>query len=96
MTRNEVEIAIKRLEPELRTLGVRTLSLFGSVLRGEETPTSDIDLVAQFSPPHTAKQYFDTLFLIEDALGVHVDLPEPETLHPAIRDRILSEACRVA
>lgn len=72
------------------------MSLFGSVLRDEATDASDLDLVAEFAPPHTADQYFQTLFLIEDSLGIHVDLAEPHTLHPSIRQRILSEALRVA
>ena len=88
--------ALERLTPELRRLGVRSLSIFGSVARNEAQSSSDLDLVAEFAPPHTADQYFQTLFLVEDALGVHVDLAEPHTLHPAIRERVLAEAVRVA
>lgn len=96
MTRSEAVGALQGLEPELRKLGVRSISLFGSVLRNEAKPQSDLDLIVEFDPPHTAQQYFDTLFLIEDSLGVSVDLAEPGTLHPSIRDRILTEAQRVA
>lgn len=96
MTRQRAEEEIGRLQPRLRSLGVRSVSIFGSVLRDEAHETSDLDLIAEFAPPHTADQYFQTLFLIEDALGVHVDLAEPHTLHPAIRDRVLAEAHRVA
>ncbi|MDR3688286.1 MAG: nucleotidyltransferase family protein [Fimbriimonas sp.] len=95
MTRTEAMESLRALQPELRKLGVRSIALFGSVLRDEAGPQSDLDLVAEFDPPHTAKQYFDTLFLIEDSLGVGVDLAEPSTLHPSIRDRILQEAHRV-
>jgi uncharacterized protein len=35
---------------ELRTAGIRRLSLFGSVARGEATPDSDIDLLAELDP----------------------------------------------
>lgn len=96
MTRAKTIEAIKGLEPQLRSLGVRSLSVFGSVLRDEARDASDLDLVAEFDLPHTADQYFQTLFLIEDSLGVHVDLAEPHTLHPAIRQQVLSEALRVA
>ena len=96
MTQAEAREAIERLEPGLRRLGVRSISIFGSVMRDEANATSDLDLVAEFEPPHTADQYFQTLFLIEDALGVHVDLAEPHTLHPSIRQRVLADALRIA
>ena len=96
MTRDEARRGIERLRPELHVLGVRSVSIFGSVLRDEAQETSDLDLVAEFEPPHTADQYFETLFLIEDALGVSVDLAEPHTLHPSIRSCVLAEALRVA
>ena len=96
MTRYEAVRSIKALTPELSKLGVRSVALFGSVSRDEAGPQSDLDLVAEFELPHTAKQYFDTLFLLEDALGVKVDLAEPNTLHPSLRDRVLAEAVLVA
>ena len=96
MTRDEAREGIARLEPRLRGLGVRSLAIFGSVLRDEADEASDLDIVVEFEPPHTADQYFQTLFLIEDALGVPVDLAEPHTLHPSIRTRVLAEAMRVA
>lgn len=65
-------------------------------MRNQARPESDLDLVAEFTPPHTADQYFQTLFLIEDSLGIHVDLAEPHTLHPSIRDQVLAEALRLA
>jgi len=82
--------------PELRQLGVQGLSVFGSVARDEATETSDLDLIAEFVQPITFRRYFDVLFLIEDSLGVHVDLAEPQTLHPMIRQRVLDEALKVA
>ena len=96
MTRERATEEIRRLEPQLRRFGVRTLSIFGSVLRDEAKESSDLDLVAEFDPPPTADQYFQTLFLIEVTLGVHIDLAEPHTLHPLIRQRVLTEALRVA
>jgi predicted nucleotidyltransferase len=50
LTRDE---AIRRLqdgEPEIRSLGVERLALFGSVLRGEAGPESDVDLLVGFAP----------------------------------------------
>jgi len=75
---------------------VRSLSIFGSVARNEAKKSSDLDLIAEFEPPHTFRQYIDTLLLIEDRLHIHVDLAEPHTLHPKIRERVLAEALKIA
>jgi len=96
MTKSEALLELRRLQPALRELGVRSIAIFGSVMRDEAGVDSDLDLVAEFEQPYTAKQYFDTLFLIEDSLGVSVDLAEPTSLHPGIRDTVLNEALYVA
>ena len=96
MNRADAAAQIKELEPELRRLGVRSISIFGSVARNSAEPTSDLDLIAEFDLPHTFRQYFDTLLLLEERLKVHVDLAEPHTLHPKLRESILAEAVKVA
>jgi predicted nucleotidyltransferase len=96
MNRSELTERIHEIVPELRQLGVKSLSIFGSVARDEANSSSDLDLIAEFELPHTFRQYIDTLLLREDRLNVHVDLAEPHTLHPKIRDRVLAEARRVA
>jgi predicted nucleotidyltransferase len=96
MNRVEATERIRELEPELRQLGVRSISIFGSVGRDSATSTSDLDLIAEFDFPHTFRQYFDTLLLLEERLHVHVDLAEPHTLHPKLKERILAEAVKVA
>ena len=95
MTRQEVINKLRELTPDLRRRGVISLSMFGSVSRDEFKPSSDIDLIAEFERPHTFKQYFDALFFLEDTLGIHVDLAEPQTLHPMLRERILAEAVAI-
>lgn len=96
MKRDEAIEKLRELMPELQKLGVISLSMFGSVARDEASETSDLDLIAEFAPPVTLRKYFDALNLIESALGLHVDLTEPETLHPMIRQRVLDEALKVA
>jgi len=67
-------------EEELRQAGVRFLSLFGSVARGETEMDSDIDLAAEFDP--AARMDLLQLSAVErriaELLGSPVDLlPEP-------------------
>lgn len=96
MKREDAIHGLKALMPQLQELGVTGLSLFGSVARDEAKDASDLDIIAEFKPPYTMRQYMNALFLIEDSLGVKVDLAEPDTLDPRMRDRILKEALRVA
>ena len=74
---------------------IRRLSLFGSVLRGDARPDSDIDLLVEFSPE--AKPSFLDLAEIEQELSVllggrRVDLRTAEDLSRYFRDEILREA----
>jgi predicted nucleotidyltransferase len=90
------EQAVERLiacEPEIRALGVERLALFGSVLRCEARPDSDIDLLVQFS--RGAKTYDNFLALselLEERLGRRVDLVTAEALSPFLGPRILADA----
>ncbi|HEY6345715.1 MAG TPA: nucleotidyltransferase domain-containing protein [Bryobacteraceae bacterium] len=50
MGRQDVIAKLRQHEPELRAAGVLHLSLFGSVARGERSPKSGVDLMAEFDP----------------------------------------------
>ena len=67
-------------ETELRNAGIRRLSLFGSVARGDEEADSDVDLAAEFDPD-ARLDLFRLIALerrIAEIVGRRVDLlPEP-------------------
>jgi predicted nucleotidyltransferase len=72
--------ALRAHEAELRAAGIRHLSLFGSVARGDDRAGSDIDLAAEFDP--AARMDLFRLAAVErriaEILGRRVDLlPEP-------------------
>jgi len=48
MKRSTAIARLKAREPQLRALGIASLSLFGSTARGEAGPASDVDLAARF------------------------------------------------
>ena len=50
MTREEVLARLLEHKPELQSLGLSHLRLFGSVARAEHTASSDVDLLAEFDP----------------------------------------------
>ena len=73
---------------------VRRLSLFGSVLREDFTPTSDIDVLVEFEPGNRIG--FFGFQGLEDELSVllgrRVDLNTPNSLSRYFRDQVLRDA----
>ncbi|MDX1396221.1 MAG: nucleotidyltransferase domain-containing protein [Gemmatimonadota bacterium] len=93
LDRAEVRRRIARDGDRLRSLGVRRIGLFGSVVRGESRQDSDVDVLVEFDP---ARKSFDALVelaaRLEALLGRDVDLVTTEGLSPHIGPRILEEA----
>lgn len=72
--------------------GARNVRVFGSIVRGEEGPKSDVDFLVDMEPDRSLLDLGGLLMDLRDLLGCEVDLAEPEGLHWYIRDRILEEA----
>lgn len=88
-----------RFDPEdlaalCRRHHISTLSLFGSVLRDDFRPDSDVDLLVEFEPEHTPG--FGIVAIERELSGIfgghRVDLVTTVALHRLIRDRVLREA----
>ena len=89
--------SILEVRPQLVRLGIRSIGLFGSFVRNEQTPSSDVDILVEFSPNrHTFDNFMDVSLLLEDVLGRNVDLVTRESLSPYIGPHILREVERVA
>lgn len=87
---------LQALEPELRRLGIARLALFGSVLRDEAGPASDVDVLVDFFPEQKSFDRFMTLVdLLERTLDRPVDVVTTESLSPFIGPHILAEATDV-
>ena len=50
MTRDEALDRLKAGEPELKRCGVAHAGLFGSLARGDDRPSSDVDVLIRFAP----------------------------------------------
>ncbi len=76
-----------------RRRGIQTLAFFGSVLRDDFRPESDVDVLVEFLPGRTpGLEYFAIQDELSELLGRRVDLQTPGFLSPYIRDRVLAEA----
>jgi predicted nucleotidyltransferase len=78
-----------------RERGIRRLAVFGSALRADFGPDSDIDLLVEFEPDRIPT-LFDIAGMEQElsALlgGRKVDLRTPEDLSRYFRDRVMAEA----
>ena len=83
--------------PEIRKrFSVERLGVFGSVSRGDETPTSDVDILVGFEEGmKTFDNFMELKFYLEELLGRNTDLITFESIHPLMKERILEEAVYV-
>jgi predicted nucleotidyltransferase len=94
VTREQVIQRLAGARTELASLGVRSLDLFGSVARGESSPTSDVDLLVDFDKPIGLFHFFRVQRRLEEILGSRVDLVMRDAVKRQLRDRIFAEAIR--
>jgi uncharacterized protein len=72
--------------------GVRRLRVFGSVARGEATEKSDVDFLIEVSGPVTPWFPGGLVADLERLIGRRVQVVEPDTIRPSLRDQVMSEA----
>jgi predicted nucleotidyltransferase len=96
MTRKDVISLIRKHRVQLNQLGVKSLSIFGSVARGEERPESDVDVLVEFNGPATFDAFMDTKFYLEELLGCKVDLVVPQALKPRLKETVMRDLVNVA
>ncbi len=77
-----IAIERERVAEFCRRHHIRWLALFGSVLRDDFGPDSDVDVLVRFEPEGE----------LTEMLGRKADLRTPEDLSRHFRDRVLSEA----
>lgn len=82
-------------ETQLR-FGVKRLALFGSTVRDEAKPESDLDVLVEFENKPDSKSYFGLMFYLEDKLGCSLDLVTNKALRPELRPFIEKEAIYVS
>ncbi|OWY66576.1 DNA polymerase beta [cyanobacterium TDX16] len=70
---------------------VRELGVFGSYVRQEQTETSDVDVLVEFSETPSLLKFVNLENYLSDNLGVKVDLVHKAGLKPRLGERILAE-----
>lgn len=90
-----VQISVDRakIADFCRKHNIQRLSIFGSVLREDFGPNSDVDVLVDFEPGHSpGLDFFSMEMELSEILGHKVDLNTPGFLSPYFRDQVLAEA----
>lgn len=95
--RREAALAVLREhQSELGEFGVLAISIFGSVVRNEARPGSDVDVLVELEEGVGLFGFARLQRYLQEILGAPVDLVTPDALKRQLRDRILAEAIRAA
>ena len=91
-TKHDILNMLDQNRSRLRALGVRRIGLFGSFVRGEQRPDSDIDILVEFV---LGRKTFDTFMglslFLEEILQNSIELVTVESLNPYIGPHIPKE-----
>jgi predicted nucleotidyltransferase len=94
MDKDRIIVILREHAPELKEAGLVHLCIFGSVARGETSPESDVDLMADFDSEKRVTLV--TIGRLEsrlaDLLGVKVDLSSVDWMREPVRRQALREA----
>lgn len=91
-TKEAVLAAIRSHGSQIQATGVRRLGLFGSFVRSQQTPNSDVDILVEFDPAlKTFDNFMRLSVLLEDLCQRRVDLVTTESLSPYLRPHIIKE-----
>jgi hypothetical protein len=96
MNRDDVQARLKDHREELKTFGVKSLAVVGSVARGKAKAGSDLDMLVDFNTAATFDQYMTLKFFLEDLFKCRIDLVTRKALKPRLRAHVEKEAIVVA
>jgi uncharacterized protein len=91
-SKKDVVSVIQRHQDKIKAFGVKKLGLFGSFVREEHNPKSDIDLLVEFEQGQkTFDNFMQLSFLLEELLKWPVELVTVESVSPYLRPYITQE-----
>jgi len=91
-TAEEREELFRKISSFLKKYGATRVSIFGSYVRGEEKPESDIDVLVEFADRKSLLTLVNIELELSDYLGIKVDLLTEKSISPYLIDGIKKEA----
>jgi hypothetical protein len=90
--REELQVLKPSLEKRFK---VKTIDIFGSYARGEQTIKSDLDLLVTWSVPEDLFMIYDLRQYLRRKLHLKVDIIAKEFLNKHIKEQVIEEAVPV-
>lgn len=93
MSRARIVVPREQIAEFCRRNHIRRLALFGSVLRDDFGPDSDIDVLVEFEPGHVpGLRFFELEAELATILGRKVDLNTPAFISPYFRQEVIDDS----
>ena len=91
-SRTSLQQTLRRLKPTVsRKFKIKRLGLFGSYVKGDARPSSDVDILVEFSKRIDLLDFVALERYLAERTGTKIDLVSVKALRPEFRDAILSE-----
>ena len=91
-TKKDIFVILQQHQEQIKAFGVKKLGLFGSFVRNEQHPESDIDLLVEFEAGQkTFDNFMGLSFLLEDILQWPIELVTVESISPYLSPYITQE-----
>lgn len=93
-TKEEILNTLKEIKPVLcKDYYIKNLGLFGSYVRGENSETSDIDVLIEYdeTKPFSLFTLIGLEHFLTEFFGIKVDLVNKKSIKPALKENILNE-----
>ena len=92
MTKEELKYYRSQILKLAKQYHAPNVRVFGSTVRDDNTPESDVDFLIDVSPEQTLLDLIAFTRELKELLGCEVDVAQSTVLHPIIRDEVLREA----
>jgi len=86
-----IEEIKKKILPILKKYGVNRAGILGSVVRGEDSEDSDVDILVEIENRMSLLDFVGLKLELEEVIGRKVDLGEYDAIKPIIKEQILKE-----
>ncbi len=88
MEMNNLKVISEGIRPILMQYDVKFAGIFGSYARGDEKPSSDVDILVDFNKPISFVEFFNMKESISDKLEKEVDIVSAKSILPYFEDYI--------
>jgi uncharacterized protein len=97
MTRDEIVMTIRKNAEAIKAEGVTKLAIFGSRVRGDNRPDSDIDILVEVAPDvsFSLLNLIGVQHIIGDATGLQAQATMRRSIPPRVAERIADDIFEV-